>query len=82
MLFPNCTLDTVWVRETLRKRRNHREYHQLVQELRLDDGRFKAYFWMSQGQFDNKQSIIETSIITTNYRESAGPAERLSICLW
>lgn len=36
--------------ETLRQSRNHREYHQLVQELYLDDGWFKAYFRMSWGQ--------------------------------
>ncbi len=53
-LFPNTmrtgTWRSMWVDETLRKRRNHREYHQLVQELHLDDGQFKAYFRMSRGQ--------------------------------
>ncbi len=75
-LFPNSTLDTgkqrsKWVHESLRKRR-HGEDHQLVQELRLDDGRFKAYFRMSRGQFDNLPSIVGTSItkMTTSYRES------------
>lgn len=49
-LFPNNMLSTgkpgrsVLVHDTLRKRKNWGEYHQLVQELRLDDGRFKTYF--------------------------------------
>lgn len=30
--------------ETLRKWTDHREYHQLVQQLHLGDGDFKAYF--------------------------------------
>ncbi|XP_050956793.1 uncharacterized protein LOC127157596 [Labeo rohita] len=38
---------------------------------------------MSRGQFDNLLSIVGPSItkIITNYRESIGPAEWLSICL-
>nr|XP_055025796.1 uncharacterized protein LOC129412676 [Misgurnus anguillicaudatus] len=74
---------SVWVHETLRKRRDFGEYHHLVQELRLDDVRFKAYFRMSWEQFDNLLSIVGLSItkMNTNYRESIGPAERLSICL-
>lgn len=61
---------SVWVHETLRKRRHRREYHHLIQELRLDDGRFMAYFKMSRGQFDNLLSIVRPSItkMITNYR--------------
>lgn len=53
----------------------------MVLELRLNDGRFKVYFRMSLGQFDNLLSIIGPSItkMTTNNRESIGPAVRLSI---
>ncbi len=88
-LFPNSTLDTgkqrsVWVAYMIpSERREIREYHQLVQELWLDDGWFKAYFRMSQGQFDNLRSIIGTSItkMITNYRGFIGPAEGLNICL-
>ena len=32
---------SVWVHETLKKRLDHGEYHQLVQELLLHHGRFK-----------------------------------------
>ncbi|ROL48947.1 hypothetical protein DPX16_1887 [Anabarilius grahami] len=61
--------------------RGSEEYHHLVQELRLNNGRFKVYFRMNLGQFDNLLSIIGASItkMTTNYRESIGPAARLSI---
>lgn len=71
----------MWVHETVRKRRHRGEYHHLVQELRLDDSRFKVYFRMGLGQFDNLLSVIRPSItkMTTNYRESIGPAMRLSI---
>lgn len=48
----------------------------MVQELCQDDGCSKAYFRMSQAQTDNLLLIT-----TTSYRESIGPAERLSICL-
>ncbi|MDF4985910.1 hypothetical protein P3581_23460, partial [Vibrio parahaemolyticus] len=48
---------SVWVHETLKKRLDHGEYHQLVQELLLHEGCFQAYFRMTQGQFDNLLSI-------------------------
>lgn len=41
-----------------RKRRNNREHHQLVQELRRDDGWLKAFSRMIQEQFYNLLSII------------------------
>lgn len=71
----------MWVHKNLRKRRHCGEYHHLVQELRLNNGRFMVYFRMSLGQFDILLSIIGPSItkMTTNYRESIGPAVRLSI---
>lgn len=40
----------LWVEETLRKKRDHRDYHRLVQELCLDDAGFRAYLNMSEGQ--------------------------------
>lgn len=43
--------------KTLRKRRHCGEYHQLVQELRLDDGRLKAYFRTSQGHHKNDHQL-------------------------
>ncbi|MDF4345950.1 hypothetical protein P3386_24230, partial [Vibrio parahaemolyticus] len=49
---------SVWVHETLKKRLDHGEYRQLVQELLLHDGHFQTYFRMTQGQFDNLLSIV------------------------
>ncbi|KAL2099402.1 hypothetical protein ACEWY4_005882 [Coilia grayii] len=74
---------SVWVHDILKERKRHGEYHHLVQELRLDDGRFKAYFRMSRQDFDNLLSIVGPTITKqdTNYRDSIGPAERLSICI-
>ena len=34
---------SIWVHETIRARRQHGEYHRLVQELRLDEVRFQQY---------------------------------------
>lgn len=33
----------IWVHETVRKKRNHGEYHHLVQVLCLDENQRKAY---------------------------------------
>ncbi|KAL2089296.1 hypothetical protein ACEWY4_013984 [Coilia grayii] len=73
----------IWVHNILKERKRHGEYHHLVQELRLNDGRFKAYFRMSRQDFDNLLSIVGPTITKqdTNYRDSIGPAERLSICI-
>lgn len=48
----------MWVRETLEKWKDHMEYHQLVQKLCQDDGRFKDYLGVSHVQFDNLLSVI------------------------
>ncbi len=77
-----CSTTEPQEHETLRKRRNRGEYHHLVQELRLDDGWFKAYFRMSRGKFDNLLSVVGSSItkMTTNYKESIGPADPFVCC--
>ncbi|KAJ8361859.1 hypothetical protein AAFF_G00417180 [Aldrovandia affinis] len=37
----------------LQTRRQHGEYHRLVQELRLDGERFQRYFRLDRAQFEN-----------------------------
>uniref|UniRef100_A0A3B3T7M1 DDE Tnp4 domain-containing protein n=1 Tax=Paramormyrops kingsleyae TaxID=1676925 RepID=A0A3B3T7M1_9TELE len=56
----------VWVHPILQKRKKHGEFHQLIQELRLDNGRFKAYFRLDKDHFCH---------------ETISPAQRLCICL-
>ncbi|CAM4571098.1 unnamed protein product [Leuciscus chuanchicus] len=73
----------IWAHQTLRRRTQFGEFHNLLQELRLDDGRFQRYFRLSRAQFDDLLSRIGARITLqdTNYRRSIPAAERLSICL-
>ena len=72
-----------WVHNTIRKRTQLGEFHRLLQELRLDDGRFQRYFRMNVSQFDDLLARIGARIsrLDTNYRRSISAEERLSICL-
>ena len=72
-----------WMRDAVREREFLGEYHRLIQELRLDDGRFYRYFRMSTTQFDGILSYVGPRIKRqdTNYRRAIIPAERLAICL-
>ncbi|KAL1279065.1 hypothetical protein QQF64_025738 [Cirrhinus molitorella] len=72
-----------WVHQILQRRTQLGQFHRLLQELRLDDGRFQRYFRLSRSQFDELLShVVERiSLQDTNYRRSIPPAERLSICL-
>ncbi|KAK0153279.1 Protein ANTAGONIST OF LIKE HETEROCHROMATIN PROTEIN 1 [Merluccius polli] len=49
----------IWVHEILQGRLQHDEFHRLVQELRLDEGRFQRYFRLDREQFDSL--LIPTS---------------------
>ncbi|XP_073714916.1 uncharacterized protein [Misgurnus anguillicaudatus] len=73
----------VWVHQILQRRNQLGEFHQLLQELRLDDGRFQRYFRLSRAQFDDLLFRVgeRISLQDTNYRHCIPPAERLSICL-
>ncbi|KAK0154749.1 Protein ALP1-like [Merluccius polli] len=72
-----------WVHATLRRRRELGEFHRLLQELRLDDGRFQRYFRLTVGQFEDLLARVGARIsrLDNNYRLSIPAAERLSICL-
>lgn len=73
----------VWVHDILRRRTQLGEYHHLLQELRLDDGRFQRYFRLTVAQFEDLLARVGAWIsrLDTNYRRSIPAAERLSICL-
>ncbi|KAK0138530.1 Protein ALP1-like [Merluccius polli] len=73
----------IWVHEILQGRLQHGEFHRLVQELRLDEGRFQRYFRLDMEQFDSLLSKIGPLITRqhTNYRRPIPPAERVAICL-
>ncbi|XP_076737039.1 uncharacterized protein LOC143415623 [Maylandia zebra] len=72
-----------WVHQVLQRHEQFGEFHHLLQELRLDDGRFQRYHRHSLGQFEDLLSLVGPSIahLDTNYRRSIPPAERLSVCL-
>ncbi len=71
------------IHQILQRRTQLGEFHQLLQELRLDDDRFQRYFRLSRSQFDDLLSRVggRISLQDTNYRRSIPPAEHLSICL-
>ena len=73
----------VWVHDILRRRPQLGEFHHLLQELRLDDGRFQRYFQLSRAQFDDLLARVGARISRqdTNCRRSISAAERLSVCL-
>ena len=70
----------VWVHDILRRRSQLGEFHHLLQELRLDDGRFKRYFRLTGAMFDDLLARVgaRTSRQDTNYRRSISAAECLS----
>ncbi|XP_061637361.1 uncharacterized protein LOC133481962 [Phyllopteryx taeniolatus] len=72
-----------WVNNTIQRRTQLGEFHGLLQELRLDDGRFQRYLTLSRSQFEDLFTRIGARIsrMDTNYRRSVSAAERLSICL-
>ncbi|KAK5613735.1 hypothetical protein CRENBAI_016875 [Crenichthys baileyi] len=72
-----------WVHQILQGREQFGEYHHLLQELRLDDGRFQLYFRLSRTQFEDLLSRVgrRIGLRDTNYRRCSPAAERLSICL-
>uniref|UniRef100_A0A673IN56 Zgc:194221 n=1 Tax=Sinocyclocheilus rhinocerous TaxID=307959 RepID=A0A673IN56_9TELE len=72
---------SVWVHPILQKRKNHGEFHQLIQELRLDNGRFKAYFRVDKDQFDYILRKVGPSISKWSFcHETISPAQQLCIC--
>ncbi|KAJ8417240.1 hypothetical protein AAFF_G00284670 [Aldrovandia affinis] len=68
---------------TVRTRRQHGEYHRLVQDLRLDGERFQRYFRLDRAQFDELLTRVGPRItrLDTNWRSPISAAERLAICL-
>ncbi len=72
-----------WVHDTIRRWTELSEFHRLLQELRLDDGRFQQSFRLTVAQFEDLLARVGARISRqdTNYRHSISAAERLSICL-
>ncbi|CAN7945316.1 unnamed protein product [Ixodes pacificus] len=73
-----------WVRFILRSRENLGEYHHLVRDMRLDDGRdFFMYFRMTRQRFEHLLSLVGPLLLkqTTFWRAPIAPAERLSLTI-
>ena len=62
----------VWAHDILRRRSQLGEFHQLLQELRLDDGRFQTYFQLTGAMFDDLLTRVGARIYRqdTKYRRS------------
>ena len=71
-----------WVHPINRRRKQQGAYHNLVQELELDDDRFKEYFRLNKNQFAEVFSLVEADLVKhTRNREVIPPKERLALCL-
>ncbi|XP_040069512.1 putative nuclease HARBI1 [Ixodes scapularis] len=73
-----------WVRLILRLRENLGEYHHLVRDMRLDDGRdFFMYFRMTRQRFEHLLSLVGPLLLkkVTFWRTPIAPAERLSLTI-
>ncbi|KAJ8942352.1 hypothetical protein NQ314_007010 [Rhamnusium bicolor] len=72
-----------WVRNIYLKRKQQGDFHNLIQEMRLNDGdKFFNYFRMSSEQFDILLSKVMPEIEKIYIsREPISPAERLSVTL-
>ena len=72
----------VWVHEIMRRRSELGEFHHLLQELRLDDGRFKRYLRLTVPLFDDLLARVGARISRqdTNYRCSISAAGLRSTC--
>uniref|UniRef100_A0A8C5ET92 Zgc:194221 n=1 Tax=Gouania willdenowi TaxID=441366 RepID=A0A8C5ET92_GOUWI len=72
-----------WIHQVNQQRNQLGEFHCLLQELRLDDGRFQRYLRLTVAQFDDLLGRIGPRISRqdTNYRRSISASEQMSICL-
>ncbi|XP_040075578.1 uncharacterized protein LOC115314190 [Ixodes scapularis] len=73
-----------WIRSLLRFRATHVEFHQLVRDMRLDDGSdFFRYFRMTPQRFDHLLSLIGSLLQkeATLSREPISPPEGLSFTI-
>ncbi|KAK4887075.1 hypothetical protein RN001_003346 [Aquatica leii] len=71
-----------WVRPVNKRRKLQRDYHNLIQEMRLGDTEnFFNYTRMSVDQFDLLLSWVGPVIKKRSYREPIGPGERLALTL-
>ena len=73
----------LWVHDINLNRRQYGAYHTLVQELRLSEKRFKAYFRLSRGQMEELLLRVGPAITKeqTHMRETISAPERLCICI-
>ena len=71
-----------WIKDILKKRKQHGVFHHLVKELGESDVDFKAFFRMDKAQFRDILMNIEKVIAKTSLtREAISARERLAICL-
>ena len=71
-----------WIHPLLLKRKTHRSYHHLVQELRLHSNKFQEYFRMSIEKFEELLNLVGPLLQKhPRNREPISPEQRFSICL-
>ena len=75
---------STWVRDIFQSRVNRREYHALINEMRLvDHESFYKYFHMTPHRFDTLLSLVGPALTrqTTQMRTPISPGERLAVTL-
>lgn len=72
----------IWVHPILLERTIHGEFHQLIQELKMDENRFQAYFRLNLSQFNHLLHLAAPDLqkMNINCSMSISPEERLAIC--
>ena len=72
-----------WVRKMFTARKFVGEFHTLFKELEDEEISFYKYFRMSQSQFYELLTKIQTKIQkqNTTFREAISPKEKLMVCL-
>ena len=58
----------VWVHDILRRRSQLGEFHHLLQELRLDDGRFQRYFRLTGAMFDDRLARVGSEDLPSGHQ--------------
>ena len=73
----------VWVHNLNIKRPDVGQYHTIIDDLRLDEGKFFGYFRMSINSFDELLLMLTPYIKKqdTNMRKAICPEQRLAITL-
>ena len=71
-----------WIHEVLLRRRQQGAYHNLVSELKFDEGKYQQYFRLTMEEFREVLNVVQEDLQKHCLsREVICPEQRLAICL-